>query len=140
LLDRRTVGFILVDGGFKGMVGLALLMLLPRWGASLPATASAVFLYEAVAKLASAYPARRVSSAPAANPWLHLSIGVGIGLCFLCVGLEPLRRALNLVPLERSALAPLAIAVLLTAGSGELVARLLSTRRSPEGTVKPAHG
>ena len=52
LLDGRTLAFILADGGFKGAVGLALLVLLPRLGASLPATAAGVFLYEAVAKLA----------------------------------------------------------------------------------------
>jgi Ca2+-transporting ATPase len=139
LLDGRTVGFILADGGFKGLVGLGLLVALPHLGATLPGTAAAVFLYEAVAKLASAYPARRVSSAPLANPWLHVSIGAGIGLCLLFLGLEPLRRALGLAGLESKTLLPLLVAVVLTLVSGEVVARLVGAAPRATQGLRETH-
>jgi Ca2+-transporting ATPase len=125
LLGSRTLRFIVTDGGFKGVVGLAMLVVLPELGASLLGTATAVFLYESVAKLVSAYPARRVGGTSARNRWLHLSVGAGIALGALCVTLEPLRRTLRLVPLETPTLAPLAVACALTLVSGELVARSL---------------
>ncbi len=132
LLDRETLTFIVLDGGFKGVVGLALLVVLPRLGASVTATATAVFLYEAVAKLLSAYPARKVGAAAATNTWLHVSIASGLALALLCVAVEPLRKALGLGWLETWMLGPLVLACLLTVTSGELVARGLrkSRRRS----------
>lgn len=51
----------------KGAIDLALLLMMPRHGASVPATTTSVFLYEAVAKLLSAYPARKLSAAPDDN-------------------------------------------------------------------------
>ncbi|MFZ5896962.1 MAG: cation-translocating P-type ATPase [Myxococcota bacterium] len=128
LLDRLTLSFIMVDGGFKAVVGLSLLALLPRWGASLPETASAVFLYEAVAKLLSVYPARKVGARAARNSWLHVSIVFGLLLAFLCVALPPLRHALGLAPLSLQTLQVVACASLLTVTSGELVARALRAR------------
>jgi Ca2+-transporting ATPase len=141
LIDGRTLRFILTDGGFKGAVGLALLVLLPRLGVSLPGTATAVFLYESAAKLASAYPARRVAGKPARNRWLHLSIGAGIALGALCVAFDPLRRTLDLAPFEPRALGPLALVALLTLLGGELVARALRaipSHVSPGGTSRTA--
>jgi P-type Ca2+ transporter type 2C len=125
LLDRATWRFILLDGGFKGVVGLGLLLVLPRLGVSLPGTAAAVFVYESIAKLASAYPARRVGSTATSNPWVHVSVLAGVLLGLLCVELEPLQTILALAPLEAPAFAPLAAAVLLTVLSGELVAHKL---------------
>jgi Ca2+-transporting ATPase len=125
LLDGRTLRFILTDGGFKGAVGLGMLVLLPRLGVSLAGTATAVFLYESVAKLMSAYPARRVGGNAARNPWLHYSVGAGIGLGALGATVLPFQRMLGLAPLEARSLAPLAVAAALTLLSGELVARAL---------------
>jgi Ca2+-transporting ATPase len=125
LLDRSTLRFILLDGGFKGVVGLCLLLALPRLGVSLLATAAAVFVYESIAKLASAYPARRVGGTVAANAWLHVSIVAGIGLSLLCVALEPMRRALGLSTLEPPAFVPLLGALILTVLSGEAVAHIV---------------
>ena len=134
LLDARTLRFILTDGGFKGVVGLGMLALLPRLGVSLAGTATAVFLYESVAKLVSAYPARRVGGAAAPNRWLHYSVGAGIGLGVLGATIEPLRLTLGLAPLEARSLAPLVVAAVLTLVSGELVARALrsAARAAPE--------
>jgi hypothetical protein len=128
LLDRQTMTFVLVDGTFKGAVGLGLLALLPAVGVSLPATATSVFVYESVAKLASAYPSRKVGVRQATNTWLHVSIASGIALGLLCVLLPQLRRTLALAPLEAASLSYLLAATLVTAVSGEVLARLLRVR------------
>jgi Ca2+-transporting ATPase len=125
LLDRRTLSFIVLDGGLKAAVGLALLVLLPRWNVSIEVTATTVFLYESVAKLASAYPARRVGSAPSRNRWLHAAVASGLGLGLLCLLVEPLRSVLGLSALGIRALAVLAGGALVTIASGELAVRLL---------------
>jgi len=137
LLDAHTLRFILIDGCFKGAVGLLLLVLLPQLGVSLPATAASVFLYESIAKLASAYPARKTGARPVTNLWLHVSIASGIALAIGCVALEPLRALLGLAPLERAALLPLAGAVLLTAATGELLARALRSRKTCAERIEP---
>ncbi|HYP88676.1 MAG TPA: HAD-IC family P-type ATPase, partial [Polyangiaceae bacterium] len=61
LLDRTAARFVAADGVLKAGVGLALLVGLPRLGATTSATATAVFLYEGVAKLLSMFPARRLA-------------------------------------------------------------------------------
>jgi Ca2+-transporting ATPase len=132
LLDAQTLRFILADGGFKGVLGLGMLALLPALGVSLAGTVTAVFLYESVAKLVSAYPARRVGGGAAHNRWLHYSVGAGIALAVLGATIKPLRLTLGLAPLDAHALPPLAVAVLLTLASGELVARAL--RSTPADT------
>ena len=63
-----TLRFVLLDGFIKGALGLGLLVLMPRLGSSLAATATCVFLYESVAKLLSAYPARKLGAQPGAQP------------------------------------------------------------------------
>ena len=128
LLDRATVRFILIDGTVKGAVGLALLWLLPQLGVGLAATATSVFVYESVAKLASAYPARKVGAIPAMNRWLHVSIASGILLSLACALIPPLRQTLGLAPVHLSDLRYVLLASALTALSGELLARALKTR------------
>jgi len=123
LLDALTVRFVLLDGGVKGMIGLALLLLLPRYGVSMPATATSVFLYEAVAKLLSAYPARKLSAVPSRNPWLHASVLLGALLGLACVAWSPLRVVLGLVPLTFTQFASVALALGLSFAWGELAAR-----------------
>jgi Ca2+-transporting ATPase len=128
LLDKTTLRFILIDGGFKGAVGLGLLALLPALGTSMSATATAVFLYESLAKVLSAYPARRLGAASEPNAWLHLSIASGSGLAVFCIAFGPLRRTLELAAFAPTALWPLAGAIALTVASGELTARALKAR------------
>lgn len=128
LLDARALRFILLDGGFKGAVGLALLVILPALGLSVGATATSVFLYESVAKLASAYPARKVDTLPVPNLWLHVCIAAGLGIAALCVLAPPLRTALGLSALDTRATALVAAALALTWVSGELVAWMLRSR------------
>jgi Ca2+-transporting ATPase len=135
LLDARALTFILVDGTFKAAVGLALLVLLPKWGVSLAATATTVFLYESVAKLCSAYPARRVGAAPVTNAWLHLAVALGLSLGILCLFVEPLRVVLGLSALGSRELGFLVAGALVTVASGELVVRLFG--RYPAANAAP---
>ncbi|HWP06448.1 MAG TPA: cation-transporting P-type ATPase, partial [Polyangiaceae bacterium] len=93
LLDRETLAFVLGDGGFKAVAGLALLVVLPAFGAGVAVTATAVFVYESFAKLLSVYPARRLGPRPGPNAWLHGSVAVGLALVLLCVAVPPLRSA-----------------------------------------------
>jgi Ca2+-transporting ATPase len=128
LLGGTTARFILLDGSFKGAAGLALLFFLPKLGVSIAGTAAAVFVYESVAKLTSAYPARRVGSRASRNPWLHLAVGAGVALSAVCVLVPPLRATLGLAPFEPQAALPLGLALALTALGGEIFARVLRHR------------
>jgi Ca2+-transporting ATPase len=135
LLDGKALRFIAIDGGFKGAVGLALLVLMPEFGLDLATTATSVFLYESVAKLISAYPARRIGASPQMNPWLHVSVGAGLALSLSCVVLPPLRSALGLTSLSVEPLLVVALALFVTWMGGELVARAL--RSPPAQAMRP---
>jgi Ca2+-transporting ATPase len=130
LLDRKTVRFVLLDGFMKGALGLGLLVLMPALGSSVEATASSVFLYESVAKLLSAYPARKLGARPAPNGWLHGSVAIGVALGLVCIGAAPVRNVLGLVPLAARELWFVFALLIVTWGSGELAARV--ARRSSE--------
>lgn len=132
LLDASSLRFILIDGFFKGAVGLALLAVMPSFGIGLAATATSVFLYESVAKLVSAYPARRVGAVPKLNPWLHLAVGGGLLLGLLCIVFAPFRAALALSELDAAALAFVAAALVTTWISGEALVRALRTKAPPQ--------
>jgi Ca2+-transporting ATPase len=125
LLDRRAMKFIVLDGVSKGVVGLILLVALPRAGLGLAETATCVFLYELAAKLVSAYPARRIAAPPRRNHWLHLSVAAGLAFGVACVFWSPLRSLLELTPLDATALAAIGISIGVTFVSGELIARSL---------------
>jgi Ca2+-transporting ATPase len=122
LLDGTTLRFVLLDGCVKGALGLGLLVLMPFLGSSLAATGTAVFLYESVAKLLSAYPARKLAVQPAANPWLHASVLIGVALGLVCVSVLPVRAVLGLVALSGRELLLVLALLVLTWGSGELSA------------------
>jgi len=124
LLDGKTLRFVLLDGCIKGALGLGLLWLLPLLGSSLWATGSAVFVYESVAKLLSAYPARKLLAEPAANPWLHASVLIGVALGLVCVFVPPVRAVLGLVALAPRELLVVLAALVATWGSGELSASI----------------
>ena len=132
LLDGAALRFILIDGAFKGVVGLALLVVMPAFGVGLAATATSVFLYESVAKLVSAYPARKIGAKPNMNPWLHLAIGSGLVLGLLCILLAPLRGVLGLSVLDARASAFVALAIVTTWISGEILVRALRGKASAQ--------
>ncbi len=127
LLDGSAVRFIVIDGVFKGVVGLMLLVLLPGFGVGIAETATSVFVYEAVAKLVSAYPARAIGAPPGRNPWLHLSVLVGVALSLACVLVPVLRTALGLTSVHGRAFLVVVAAIVVTWLSGQAVARALRT-------------
>ena len=124
LLDGTTLRFVLLDGFMKGALGLALLVLMPRFGSSIAATCAAVFLFELIAKLMSAYPGRKLGAQPNRNPWLHGSVLAGAALGLSCVAFAPMRGVLGLASLSLRELSFVLALVLVTWGSGELAVRL----------------
>lgn len=135
LLDREALSFILGDGGFKAAMGLALLVVLPRFGATLAVTATAVFVFESFAKLLSVYPARRLGPRPGPNAWLHGSVVLGLVLVLSCLAIPPVRSALELTGLPGRLWTVLGVLALVTCASGELVARVVAwTRRKGSAT------
>jgi len=133
LLDAKTLRFVSVDGFMKGAVGLGLLVLMPRLGSSLAATGTSLFLFESIAKLLSAYPARKLGARPAQNPWLHGSVLIGVALGLMCVWFAPMRDVLGLVPLSVHELLLVFALLMVTWGSGELAASI-ARRVHPEPT------
>jgi Ca2+-transporting ATPase len=131
LLDRTTIRFVLLDGFMKGALGLGLLVVMPALGSSVAATATGVFLFESVAKLLSAYPARKLGVQQAQNPWLHGSVIAGVALGLGCIGFAPLRAVLGLVPLAPRELLFVFALLLVTWAAGELAARLVR-RQQPQ--------
>lgn len=128
LLDRLATRFVVLDGLLKGGLGLLLLVCLPALGASLVATATAVFLYEGVAKLLSMFPARRLLGPLAPNGWVFAASGVSVALQLACVLIGPLRDAMSLVPLPVHYLGVVAATLLATFVLGEGILRGLRPR------------
>ncbi|MDW8481900.1 MAG: cation-transporting P-type ATPase [Meiothermus sp.] len=123
LLDAPSLGFILLTGLFKALLGVVLLVLLPLRGASLEVTRSALFLYESLAQLVFAYPARSLRLLPAPNPWLNLSVGAGVTLVGLVFALPQGRLLLGLAPLGPEELGWVFLSILLTWGVAAWTAR-----------------
>ncbi len=105
LLDRAGLEFILKVGLLEGIVGLCLLPTMPHLGFGLVETQTAVFLYEASAKLVSVYPARRVSGQTTSNRVLHASIAFGLALILGSIYLPGAGEVLGVEPLTLPALA-----------------------------------
>jgi Ca2+-transporting ATPase len=129
LLDRSARTFVLADGFVKGAFGLGLLVLLPALGASIAITATAVFLYEGIAKLLSMPPARRLAGRLARNAWVWGAGAVSVALQLACIFVPALRDMMALVPLPAFTLLVVAAALLATAALGELV--LVVARSAP---------
>ena len=136
LLDHLSLRFILATGFAKAIVGLLILVLLPRYAYSLDETRSAVFLYESLAQLVFAYPARRISVQPLRNVVLHASIVFGVGLQGLTIAVPALRELLALAPLDAHALLAVAAGVIASWGVAEAFGRL--QRRGRERSARPA--
>lgn len=135
LLDRLTTKFIVCDGLLKGGLGLLLLLCLPALGASTVVTATAVFLYEGVAKLLSMFPARRLLGQLAPNPWVIAAGGVSVALQVACVLSPALREVMGLVALPTPYFGVVILALLSTLGLGELILRGLRGKQLPEALV-----
>jgi P-type Ca2+ transporter type 2C len=131
LLDRLATKFIVADGMLKGGLGLLLLVLLPGWGATLAQTATAVFLYEGVAKLLSMFPARRLHGQLRPNPWILAASVVSVALQLGCVMLAPVRDVMGLVFLPTQYLLIVALTLLTTLAFGEVILRFLRPKLQP---------
>jgi P-type Ca2+ transporter type 2C len=133
LLEPLALRFIAADGVLKGSFGLGLLVLLPHLGASTWVTASSVFLYEGVAKLASILPARRLNGGMRSNRWVYGATGISVALQLACIALPPLRTLLGLSSLSLKPILTVSAALLLTFCGSELVVLLL---RRGEGAAR----
>jgi Ca2+-transporting ATPase len=125
LLDARAARFVLADGLLKGGIGLSLLLLLPALGASTAASASAVFLYEGVAKLLSMFPARRLMGELRPNRWVVGATALSMALQLSCVAVPAVRQLLGLVALSSLQLAIVVAALSATFLVGEVILRAL---------------
>jgi Ca2+-transporting ATPase len=120
LLDRAAIRFIAGAGLLQGALGLAALLFLPKYGFDVAAIQTFVFLYESGAKMVSVYPARRVSGHPSANGFLYAATAFGIALSLTCAYAPGPRAVLGLESLPASALAVVALCVLVTWALTEL--------------------
>ncbi|MFN3653687.1 MAG: cation-translocating P-type ATPase [Armatimonadota bacterium] len=134
LLDAPSLRFVLTTGVMKGLVGLALLLLMPRLGLNIAATITVVFLYESIAQLVFVYPSRHVTVQPQPNLVLHAIVAASILLQILTAILPPLRQMLGLVPIGVTGAVSVAIGVLLTWGAAELLTQLQWKAGSPRRT------
>jgi P-type Ca2+ transporter type 2C len=125
LLGRLAVRFIALDGLVKGGLGLALLVVLPKLGSSLATTASAVFLYEGIAKLLSMFPARRLEGRLGPNPYVLWASALSVFLQLSCLFVPALRSTLELQPLGTMELSLVALSLLSTFVLGEVILRAL---------------
>jgi Ca2+-transporting ATPase len=138
LLSGVSTRFVIGDGLLKGGVGLSLLVLLPIIGLGSAATASAVFLYEGVAKLLSMFPARRLSAELRHNSWILGAAVASVVLQLACVSVPVLRDLLDLTALGTLPLVVVGAALLATYLLGDLLRYLLrstSSRSEPAGRL-----
>ncbi len=123
LLAVADIRFILITGAIKATLGLALFFVLPVLGYLATVTQTAVFVYESIAQLAFAYPARRLNAPAARNRVLNLIVVLSILLSILTFTLPPLRALLGLAPLPPPVIAAVVGALLVTVLGAELWSR-----------------
>jgi Ca2+-transporting ATPase len=132
-LGGANLRYIVVTGAIKGAVGIALLLLFAGAGVEILAIRAALFLYESIAKLASAYSARRVGAAPPRrNLALHASILLGVGLQLATLSWAPLRRVLEVETLSLAGWGIVAAAVALTWLVAELCGGRIQRAAAPQ--------
>jgi len=128
LLDAAALKFVAADGVLKGAMGLGLLFLLPRLGASTLVTAAAAFLYEGIAKLLSMFPARRLHGTLRRNSWVFGATAISVALQLSCLLFAPLRGVMGLAELSVADFALVGLALVTTLVLGEGILRLLRPR------------
>ncbi len=124
LLDRESLHFILTTGFIKGIIGGALLVLMPMIGFTMMQTRTGIFLHATIGQLFYAYPARRINAPPKFNGALLMAVVFGIVLQLLTVLLPGLRTLLGLEMLTLELLTIVSAAVLLTWGAAEAYSRI----------------
>lgn len=124
LLDKASIRFIVSTGTFKALMGGILLVFFPRWGYSLAATRTGVFLFESIVQLVMAYPSRKISVPPRRNISLHLAVILGTVLQLCTILFTPLRSLLGLEALDATAVLIIAAAIGLTWLAAETAVRI----------------
>jgi Ca2+-transporting ATPase len=136
LLDRESLRFILIVGGIKGLIGGALLVVMPLIEFSLLETRTAIFLHATIGQLFLAYPARRINASPQFNATLLLAVIAGVVVQLLTVLVPGLRLLLGLEPPTLELLTLVSAAVLLTWGAAEAYSRIaLLAHKAKEKTT-----
>ena len=121
LLDRASVRFIVASGVFKGLLGLAALVVLPLAGFTLVAIQTVIFQTEAIGKLVSTYGARGLTGRAGRNLVLHGAVIAGLTLQILTMTVVGLRDLLGLDPLDLgTGLAVVVVVVAASAGQRAL--------------------
>ena len=129
LLDGASLRFILLTGTTKAVISLSLLLMLPLLGYGVILTRTAVFLYDSIAELLFAYPARHISVVPKRNIWLNVAIIGGIGLQLLTVFVPQLRTLLGLEMLDTFVFFVMSVAILISWAIAEGIVTFSLTQR-----------
>lgn len=98
-----------------------------------------MFLFESVAHLPFAYPARRLAGAQRRSPWRNAAVWLGVGPQISCLAIPHLRALLGLVTLDLAKLGFVAIVVAATwrpASSRIAWCPGATTMRTPDDTVR----
>lgn len=135
LLDRKSLGFILITGTFKAVIGGALLLGLPKYGYGPTTSRTLLFLYMTIGQLVFAYPARRISGRLQTNLALHVSVVLGVGVQLTTVFVPGLRMLLGLESLPAVAFLWLAGAVLVSWAAAETYSRLTAIQSEADGNI-----
>ena len=123
LLDRRSLRFICASGGFKSVLGITALIVMPLFGFALIAVQTVIFQTEALGKLASTYTARGLTTHVARNVVLHIAVAAQVVLQALTM-IPPLRGVLALEPVDLRSVAAVAALVALAIAGQRLLAWL----------------
>jgi Ca2+-transporting ATPase len=138
LLDPRSARFVLVSGVFKGLVGLAALVIMPELGFTLLTVQTVIFQTESLGKLFSTYTARSLTTRARRNLALHAAVVVGITLQVLSVTIPWLRRVMGLAPVSAREVLAIAAVVALAVGGQRGLAFALGHLRRPI-LKRPSH-
>jgi len=113
--------FIIASGVFKGLLGIAALLILPLAGFTLIAIQTVIFQTEAIGKLLSTYAARRLTGRAGRNLVLHGAVLAGLGLQIVTMTVFGVRDVLGLSPLDlRTVLVVAVVIVAAVAGQRAL--------------------
>ena len=124
ILDPVSLRFIIIAGTISGLVGLLILVVLPRNGYGVEASRTLLFLYASTSQLLLAYSSRRIVNIPRINVALHLTVLLCLSAQLLTVLLPGLRTLLGLEKLNLVDLSWVAVAVAISCGAAEIYSRI----------------
>lgn len=124
ILDPVSLRFIIIAGAISGLIGLLILIVLPRNGYGTEVSRTLLFLYASISQLLLAYASRRIITVPRTNVALHLTVLLCLSVQLLTVFLPALRALLGLEKLNLIALIWVAGAVVISCGAAEIYSRV----------------